>query len=156
MVFGQYNHKTTYQALLPQPLWKKALTWIEEHGKALPAGEHEINKRDMYANIQCIQTIPESEGVFEVHQEYIDLHYCVEGGEIIAHTPVEPLIEKTAYDEEKDYQLFIPSTQASTCLMRPNDFAVFLPGEKHMPKIQDGIHGEIKKIVIKIRKSLLV
>ncbi len=156
MVFGQHNQASIHENILKHPIWAKALTWIQEHGEILPEGEHEIEGRDLYANIQVISTMPYSEGVFESHQEYIDLHYCIEGGETIAYAPLEKLAEQTAYEPLKDYQLFTPGKYASSCLLEPGSFAIFFPGEKHMPKIQDGVHKTIRKVVIKIKKDLLV
>lgn len=156
MIFGQYNQASTYKDILQHPVWAKALAWIQKNREALPDGEHEIEGRDLYANIQSVSTIPYSEGVFEVHQQYIDLHYCIAGGETIVHTPTEKLAEQTAYDPLKDYQLFTPGTYASSCLLQPDSFAIFFPEEKHMPKIQDGKHSQVRKVVIKIKKDLLV
>lgn len=155
MIYGQYNQASTYEHFLAHPVWKKALTWIQENGKTLPEGEHEIEGRDLYANIQAIPTLTLSEGVFEVHQNYIDIHYCIEGGESIAYAPTEILAEQTDYDPLKDYQLFTPGKLSSTCLMTPDSFAIFFPGEKHMPKLQDGTNKNIRKVVIKIRVNLL-
>jgi biofilm protein TabA len=156
MVFGQYNQADTYQSFLGHPVWRKALSWIQENGKTLPEGEHEIEGRNLYANIQALPTIPLSEGVFEEHQQYIDLHYCIEGGEMIAYAPTEILAEQTAYEPSKDYQLFTPKRYTSTCLLQPDSFAIFFPGEKHMPKLQDGIQKNVRKVVIKIKKDLLI
>ncbi len=156
MLFGQYNQASTHEHFLGHPVWKKALDWIQENGKTLPEGEHEIEGRNLYANVQALSTLPLSEGAFEVHQEYIDLHYCIEGGEVIAYAPTELLAEQTAYEPSKDYQLFTPGKYASTCLLTPDSFAIFFPGEKHMPKLQDGINANTRKVVIKIKKDLLV
>src|SRR3989344_5494015 len=108
MIFGQYP---TIPDELAGAIWQQAFSWITEHAQELPDGEHEIAGRDMYANIHTIRTTSESEAVFEVHKEYIDLHYCLAGGELIVHSPVNTLKEKTAYDAEKDYQLFMPTEE---------------------------------------------
>lgn len=144
MLFGQYND-----------IWKEVFAWIAANAKSLPDGEHEIRQRDVYANIHTVATMSEPEGVFEAHKKYIDLHYCITGGEIIKHSPIGALQEKTEYNAEKDYQLFLAGKQSSAYIMQPDSFAIFLPGELHMPKIQDGIHAEVKKVVVKIKASLL-
>lgn len=156
MILGQYNEKLTYEKTLTHPVWEKALTWIQENRDTLPDGEHEIQGRDIYANIHTVETFPESEGFFEAHKEYIDIHYCLSDGEHIQHSPIGILEEEKAYDTEKDYQLYIPTELSSTAIMRPDSFAIFFPGELHMPKISDGKNKTVRKVVIKIRKNLFL
>lgn len=154
MLFGQYNQKTSYEHFLTNPVWKNAFDWIRKNGHTLPDGEHTIEGRDIYANIQSIQTTPIQDALFEVHEKYIDIHYCLSGGELIGYAPVGKLIEKEL-NTEKDYQLFLPTKAFRTYIMRPDDFAIFFPGEYHMPKLQNGINQDVKKVVIKIKASML-
>lgn len=156
MMYGQYSSPETYKPLLTDPVWERAFTWIHEHAESLPDGEHEIDGRRLYANVQTLQTLPVSEAAFEVHKEYLDIHYCISGGEAIGYAPVEQAQTKTQLDREKDYQLFYPTDHYSSCLMHTGSFAIFFPGELHMPKLQNGIDSTIKKVVIKIHKSMLI
>lgn len=152
MIFGQYP---TIPEELTGTIWQQAFSWITENSQQLPDGEHEITWRDMYANVHTVETTPESEGLFEVHKEYIDLHFCLTGGELIAHSPRGALQEHTAYNEKKDYQLFMSTKELSTVPMQTNGFAVFFPGEPHMPKVSDGTNKTVRKVVVKIKASLL-
>ncbi len=155
MLFGQYNSPQTYKPFLTHPVWQEALTWIQEHAENLLDGEHEIQGRDMYANMQSFSTLPRSDATFEVHEQYIDIHYCLEGGEAIGYAPIGNLKNKAELDREKDYQLFYPTKHFSTCIVAPKSFAIFFPQELHMPKLQNGFDTHIKKVVIKINKDLL-
>ncbi|HSX24675.1 MAG TPA: YhcH/YjgK/YiaL family protein [Candidatus Andersenbacteria bacterium] len=155
MLYGQYNHTYSYTNLLSHPIWKDALIWIQQNAKSLPDGEHAIRGRDLYANIQSLQTIPASEAAFEVHEEYIDIHYCLSGAESIGYAPVGTLVEKEL-NKEKDYQLFEPTKNFSTCIMQPDSFAIFFPQELHMPKLQNSMDTHVKKVVIKIKKDLIL
>lgn len=152
MIFGQYP---SIPDELTSPIWQRAFTWVNQNAPQLPTGEHEISGRDIYANIHTAETTPESEGSFEIHKEYIDLHYCLMGGEIICHSPIGILDKKTLFDAEKDFQLFLPPKQSNNVTMEPGSFAVFFPGELHMPKITDGVHATVRKVVVKIKASLL-
>ena len=154
MLHGQYDKSYTYSKLLTHPIWDTAFTWINTHANSLPDGEHEIQERNMYANIQSLPTIPVQDAFFEVHEEYIDIHYCLSGGEAIGYAPTGDILEKEL-NTEKDYQLFYPTEIFSTCIMQPGSFAIFFPKELHMPKLQSGIDNDIKKVVIKIKLSLL-
>ncbi len=152
MIFGQYP---SIPDELSGPIWQQAFSWITQYANDLPDGEHAIDGRDMYANIHTAITTPVEIAVFEVHREYIDLHYCLTGGEGIAYSPQGALQEHTPYDKEKDYQLFYPAEQSSNFTMQPNSFAIFFPGELHMPKVTDGTNETVRKVVVKIKASLL-
>jgi YhcH/YjgK/YiaL family protein len=152
MVVGQYPN---IPEDLTGPVWQQAFSWITEHVHDLPDGEHAINGRDMYANIHTAVTTPSSQAVFEVHKEHIDLHFCLAGGELIAYSPQGSLREHTPYNGEKDYQLFMPTDTFSTVKMQSDSFAIFFPDELHMPKVTDGTHENIRKVVVKIKASLL-
>ena len=154
MLHGQFNDISTYGAYLTNPVWNTAFTWIRLKGITLNDGEYEIQGKDIYASVMSAKTSPYADGLYEVHSEYIDIHFCLSGGEIIAYAPQGELIEKEL-NKEKDYQLFYPSEKYSTCLLQQYSFAVFFPKELHMPKLQDGVNTDVKKIVIKIRKSIL-
>lgn len=154
MLYGQYNLSSTYSAFLTHPIWGTAFEWIQTNAHMLPDGEHAIQERDVFANIQSVQTMPIESGFYEVHEKYIDIHYCLSGGEGIAYAPVGDLVEKEL-NTEKDYQLFFPTANQSLCVLQPDSFAVFFPKELHMPKVTDDIHTEVKKVVIKIKASIL-
>jgi YhcH/YjgK/YiaL family protein len=154
MIHGQYNKPETFAKLLPHPIWNEALTWIQEYAHALPDGEHAIQGRDIYANIQSAQTMQISDSFYEMHEEYIDIHFCLSGGEGIAYAPTGELREKEL-NREKDYQLFFPTKNQSLCTLEQDSFAIFFPKELHMPKLRDGENTEVKKVVIKIKATML-
>ena len=154
MLHGQYSKPYTYSKLLTHPVWETALSWIQSDASNLPDGEHEIQHRDIYANIMSVTTLKPEDTFFEVHEEYIDIHYCLSGGESIGYAPVSDLIEKEL-NKEKDYQLFLPTEKMSLCTLQSHDFAIFFPQELHMPRLQNGINTSVKKVVIKIKKSML-
>ncbi|MDA1168942.1 MAG: YhcH/YjgK/YiaL family protein [bacterium] len=154
MLHGQYNEPHTYKAFLPHPVWETAFSWIQENANLLPDGEHAIQNRDVYANIQSVKTMPFNHAFYEVHEEYIDIHYCLSGGEIVAYAPIGNLVEKEL-NKDMDYQLFFPTANQSLCSLNVHSFAIFFPKELHMPKVQNGIHQEVRKVVIKIKASIL-
>ena len=154
MLHGQYNKPDTYSKLLTHPVWETAFSWVQAHANSLPNGEHEIQHRDIYANIMSLSTLRPEDTFFEMHEEYIDIHYCLSGGESIGYAPIGDLVEKEL-NKEKDYQLFMPTEKMSSCTLQPLDFAIFFPRELHMPKLQNGLDTNVKKVVIKIKKSML-
>lgn len=121
----------------------------------LPVGEHVITAQDLFANYHEATLLPREDGSYEAHQQYIDLHYCLAGGEIIEWAPVPTLTPVAEYHAEKDYQLYAVPPQASACVMTPGSFAIFFPSDAHMPKVADGTNDTVKKVVIKIKLTAL-
>lgn len=150
MLLGNIKAPGTYQPFLSHSVWRTALDWIQSN-QHQPEGEYEINGRDVYASISTISTLSRSEGMFEAHKQYIDLHYCLEGGEIIEWAPVGTLGEPKETNEEKDYALHVAPAQTTRILMAPGTFAIFFPEDAHMPKISDGENTSTKKVVAKVK-----
>ncbi len=86
---------------------------------------------------------------FECHDKHIDIQLCINGIETIGCKPREKCISPNGgYNEEKDVQLYHDA--ADTFFELTNgQFAIFFPEDVHAPMIGN---GEIKKLVIKVRK----
>lgn len=151
MLIGNLEYPETYQALLAHPIWQQALAWLKNDTENKPDGEYEINGRDMYASISTIDTLPIEQGVFEAHKQYIDIHYCINGGEVIGWIPVQELTNIKETNHEKDYTLFAPPPQYNRIHITPGTIAVFMPADAHMPKLSDGSNNQVRKVVVKIR-----
>ena len=151
MLLGHARYLETYQSFLTNPMWVQVLDWIKNMPSDLPLGEHVIRSRDMFVNYHEAQLLAREDGNFEAHRRYIDLHYCLAGGEIIEWAPTATLTPTADYDSEKDYQLYAVPPQASVCLMTPGTFAIFFPNEGHMPKVSDGKNEKVRKVVVKIK-----
>jgi biofilm protein TabA len=155
MLIGHLNHPDTYQSLLNHPIWQKSLAWLKHEAASQADGEYEIEGREIFAIVQTLTTIPRSEGVFEAHRQYIDIHYCIEGEEIIEWAPVDTLTARGEFNAEKDYGHYeVPEKTVSTHFT-PGILGIYLPADAHMPKIVVGQPVTLKKVVVKIRvKSL--
>jgi len=127
--------------------------WINSFSQKAPTGIHKIDGKKVYANVMDEPTMLRSESIFEVHQKYIDLHYCIEGDEIIEYADAKELKKKTEFDIDKDVQLFeMGGVNKSFVELHAGEFAVLLPGEAHAPRIKFE-SSRIKKVVIKILKN---
>ncbi len=151
MLQGHIHTPETYQPFLNHPAWQKVLEWLNKEAPKLKDGEYEIDGRNIYAPISTITTMPREQTKYEAHQQHIDVHYCLEGGELIEWAPVKTLIPKMEFDTLKDYCLYESPTKATSLLMTPGTFAIFFPADAHMPKISDGKNAQVKKVVVKIK-----
>lgn len=154
MLLGNINEPSAYEHLLTHKVWRQALDWIKENDSQ-DEGDYEIDGQNLYASIQEVQTIPREQGVFERHFKYIDLHYCVSGAETIEWIPVNQLSKAKEINTEKDYALHTAPKRASSLLMTPGAFTIFFPEDAHMPKISADTDNSMKKIVVKLKTSLI-
>ncbi|MEX1112764.1 MAG: YhcH/YjgK/YiaL family protein [Candidatus Andersenbacteria bacterium] len=156
MITGHIDHQGTYMPFLERDVWQRILTWLKEEGPSKEDGEYEIDGRNIFVSVSTYDTQPRNERAFEAHREYLDIHYCFEGGEMIEWVPVQTLTTPTTeLDKEKDIQKFKAPEKATSILMTPGTFTVVLPEDAHMPKIQDGVNSFTKKAVVKVHMDLV-
>ena len=127
------------------------IDWLEANDPAsLERGSHPIDGERVFANVMEPITRPEAEAHYETHRKYCDLQIDVRGREAykvaIGQTaPVEP------FDEENDFEL-VDAEQAVAGDLDRGCFAVFVPGEPHMPTLEFPGDGPkpVKKICFKL------
>lgn len=123
--------------------------WIQKNELSkLSEGRYDIDGDNVYALVSDYKAKPASESSFEMHHRYIDIQYMVSGHEYIGYAPLENQQLDRAYDEEHDYALY--EGEGSFMKMGEGMFAVFLPGDLHMPGIGNESQ-EIRKVVVKVK-----
>ncbi|MUJ36382.1 N-acetylneuraminate anomerase [Aliivibrio fischeri] len=155
MIYGHIEHQKTNQ-YLPRVI-QQCLAYLNETDlEALPTGKHIIDGKNIFANVMEFETGDASSKQTEVHKEYVDVQCLIRGEERIQYSledEVNPIAKP--YDEENDFYLVESMNQCNDVIMHPKMFAVFLPEEPHKPGCVVSQSGLIKKIVIKVHRSLL-
>ncbi|CAM4262176.1 protein YjgK, linked to biofilm formation [Yersinia intermedia] len=122
----------------------------------LPAGEQEIEGREIYLNHIIATTKPLYEQAPELHRYYIDIHILLEGSEVIGASPSAQRQRPTMdFDSERDYGLFEGITTETLLTLAPGDIALLFPGELHRPMGTLGDIAPIRKIVVKVANHLI-
>ena len=122
----------------------------------LPAGEQEIEGREIYLNHIIATTKPLDEQAPELHRYYIDIHILLEGSEVIGASPSAQGQRPTMdFDSERDYGLFEGITTETLLTLAPGDIALLFPGELHRPMGTLGDVAPIRKIVVKVANHLI-
>ena len=136
---------------------ERALGFLKSHDfTTFAGGRYPIEGDLMYANVDIVNTRVYEETKIEGHKDYMDVQFLVVGEE-----QMEILIRQTfpdvveAYDDKDCY--FYDPTQGGTIKIdvRPGDYCIFYPGELHRTLIAPNEVQEIRKVVVKIHKSLL-
>ena len=112
----------------------------------LPDGRYELGNGN-YVNVFKYDT-RSSDGIFEMHKKYVDVHYPIVGEETVCFS--ETFARETKpYDEKDDYSLGRVETEKSIAL-KNKTLCVFSSEEVHKAGIvlKDSTH--VKKAVFKI------
>ena len=156
MIYGTIRDRQTYWPVSRIAAVARALEWIRAMSPCQEPGIYELDGKRLYVNVHGYQTLPREACVFESHRAYADLQYCIAGGEIIDYAWRSELgPERAPYDEGKDFLFSEPPPRYSSLIMKPCDFAIFLPSDAHRPRVNDGINADVRKLVVKIDINLL-
>jgi len=155
MIHGHISTPDAYAHLLTNEAWNFAFDWL----KRLPArpepGIRELRGEDIYVNVHGYDTVPADQARYESHRRYVDLQYCIEGGELIDWQLASTLTPAGPFDESKDLQFYQAGDSITQIQMRPGSFVIFHPSDAHRPKRSDGIHRSVSKLVIKVAHRLI-
>ncbi|WP_145593975.1 N-acetylneuraminate anomerase [Yersinia aleksiciae] len=121
----------------------------------LSCGRHEIDGELLFMNVMEFDTQPAESKKAEMHRTYADVQLLISGIEGIEYSTLTPTERLEAYHADDDYQLIAEIPDKSLLCMLPGMFAVFLPGEPHKPGCKITGSGTIKKVVVKVHRSLL-
>jgi biofilm protein TabA len=156
VLYGHLAAPDAYAHLLAVPAWKLAFDWLKAASPETPAGIQQLQGDEIYVNVHGYETVARTQGRFESHRRYLDLQYCLAGGEMIDWWLASELAPDGGYDEGKDVRFYQPpadrlrAVPATTLRMAPGSFAIFHPSDAHCPKVQDGVNPRVFKLVIKI------
>ncbi len=157
MLCGQLEIPDTYAPFLNHPVWTEALDWLRALPPDAVPGIHPLRGEQMSAHVHGYETRRREDCRFESHRRYLDLQLCLGGGECIEWHPLGSLSPMDAYDARKDVvHHHPPEHPAGVLRMSPGTFAIFRPDDGHRPKIADGIHPAVTKVVIKIEAGLFL
>lgn len=112
-------------------------------------GTYEIDGTNIFALIQCYQTKPINECVWETHRLYYDVQYVLSGTEQMGYANIGDASAINEYDFRKDIQFY--HAHGSMIVCNPGTFVVFGPQDVHMPCVSYNNVMNMRKIVVKIR-----
>lgn len=113
----------------------------------LVAGRHEIDGDAVYAMIFKNIGRSREDARLEAHQQYFDIQVVLAGLDTIGWKSVSKCSEPAGdYIEQRDVRFY--SDEPDVWLqVKPGFFAIFFPGDAHLPSISSDL---IYKIVVKV------
>jgi len=112
----------------------------------LEAGRYEL-ENGLFATVSEGDTRPLNEADLESHKNYIDLQYCISGGERMSWAHIQELNLKSEDEEHDNYFYDGKSTAIS---VRPGMFYIMFPSDGHKPACHNEFPKHYRKVVVKI------
>jgi len=112
----------------------------------LESGRYEL-ENGLFATVSEGDTRPLAEADLESHKEYIDLQYCISGGERMSWAHIQELNLKSTDVEHDNYFYEGKSTAIS---VRPGMFYIMFPSDGHKPACHNEFPKHYRKVVVKI------
>ncbi|MGT2753663.1 YhcH/YjgK/YiaL family protein [Streptococcus ovis] len=147
MLFDTLNQLQRYQGLHPN--LDTALHYLMSHNlKEKANGTYTVEGNKVFFFIQENQLNQDTSQEFEYHHHYLDLHFLLEGTEIIQFGHLVDQVT-SPYDEIKDIGM-VTCQEHTTFHLTGDDFVAFFPGEAHQPNQYSGQETHVKKCVFKV------
>ena len=118
----------------------------------LAPGSYELDGKKLFAIINDYHTKPRETEPFEVHRRYLDVQYVVSGEEEFGYLPLGAQTPNRPYHEAHDYAEFDyqSNSQAAAFIpLKAGMFAIFFPGDMHMPGTLAKAVA-VRKVVVKV------
>lgn len=147
MIYDRIENLDLYGVIRNQ---SEILDYLKDFDVNADVGKYDLPE-GMFAMVSKYETLEESQAVLESHRKYIDIQLLLMGSEKIKIYDARTLKVKEEYSQEKDV-LFYTQPKQHSCEIHlvPGHFALFLPGDAHMPCLKDTNINQVKKIVLKI------
>lgn len=138
------------------PVLQQALTLaIAANPQEKTPGRYALQGENIFMNVMHFTTQSPEQKKAELHQQYIDIQMLLSGEERILFGMTDSARQCEEMHIEDDYQLCSQIADEQTMVLKPGKFVIFMPGEPHKPGCVVQAPMDIKKVVIKVRASLL-
>lgn len=149
MIADVIKNRQIYETISPRI--KSALEYIAKTDfSAMEPGRYELDGSNLFALVQAYDSIPQAQGKWECHKNYIDIQYIAEGVEQIGCNNIDKMRITTEYNPEKDVAFL--SGEGDYITFSKGSYGIFFPEDAHQPKIAvKDLPGKVKKVVVKIK-----
>lgn len=151
MIIDNLKNSALYTSV--HPGFAEAFAFLEKAvAEDLPVGRYEIDGDRVFAMVQAYESKPSEAGVYEGHENYIDVQFIISGVECIEFMDISKAAVKTPYDPSKDAAFFENSPLSGKAVFEAGEYGIFFPHDIHKP---GRIYGEapcaVKKVVVKVK-----
>ena len=121
--------------------------------ETLPEGRYELDGKNLYYMIQDYETHEADTLAWEVHRDYLDIHYMIEGNESIGVGTI-PANAWEGYNEAIDCANYEGTGDMIT--LHKGDWLLVNEAEGHKPRANvDHKDERVRKMCVKIHRSVI-
>lgn len=143
MIIDRIEEQERYYAV--HPSMEIAFAFLAEAADLEP-GRYEL-ENGLFATVSEGETRPIESVPLEAHRRFIDLQYCISGGERMGWAHIQELNPQSEDPEHDNYYFAGESTTVS---IRPGMFYVMFPSDAHKPACHREYVKHYKKVVVKL------
>lgn len=148
MIIGKVKNLSRYKGLHEH--LDTAIDFIINHDLlTLPLGKTVINGNDVFINRFDYYTAEIDSCLIEAHEQYLDIHLVLQGGEYVGYADLSDLTPVGLYDSNSDF-IEYKGELAIKHPCYPESFVITFPEDAHMPKIKMD-NQLVKKAVCKVK-----
>jgi len=151
VIVDTLNNIKLYKALLPQLISVENFILTHQQEEDLECCKYIIDNENVFALVQKYLTKQSKETRWEAHGKYIDVQYILRGQEAIGYAPIEELTLLEDFSGDNDIAFYKGPEDYTKVVLSKGMFAIFYPGEGHLPCGISGTDNNVKKIVFKIK-----
>lgn len=155
MILDSLANRSQYDALHPGIRLALEHLATTDYSNAAP-GRYTVDGDNVFAIVNDYIPKDRHTAPFEIHQNYIDVQFVLCGEEQCGVLPLAERQPDTVYNAERDFAEFHSApllAQANFVTVTAGMFAVFFPGDIHMPGVAPGSEY-VRKIVVKVKCNL--
>lgn len=147
MILDSLENRALYYGVSPR-MQKAFELIVSTDWTSVAPGIHELDGKDIYANVMDIDLKQKPDAKLEIHDRYIDIQVLISGDrESFGWSERKDLkCPLGAFDAQKDIQFFDDVPQTYYTLL-PGQFTVLFPGDGHAPMVGE---GHVRKIIVKV------
>ena len=154
MIFSSIHSKDDFQAY-PEVI-RKVIDYLKNNDFVnMEAGVYEIQGKDIYAQVFDAETGSVDEKRPESHNNYLDIQFLAAGEEKLGFTPYDAKYEVEEFIEERDLIFYKQVENEGFIHAVPGCFCVFFPTDIHRPAVAVSQPMNIRKVVVKVRTTLI-
>ena len=143
MILCPFNELHRYAAVIPG--LEEAIACIESLPNWEVATYPIPNGKVM---VQKGTTKPLEDALLEAHRKFLDIQYCLVGGEVMGYAPTDSLTPEGDFNEEKDYGMY--SGSGVPVIVPAGYCYVVFPEDAHAPGKHLSEPHDYTKIVVKL------
>lgn len=147
MIYDHIKNASLYYPI-SERIQKALIHLSKTNFENVEPGKYEIEGDEIFLIVSEYNTKPFSAAKWEAHKKYIDIQFMIHGKEKMGFADTSKMVVIEPYDDERDYVIL--KGEGNYLIAEEKHFAIFFPGDAHVPSVAVNIPKQVKKVVVKV------